>query len=64
MNGLLTEFLVLRTRTAFPIGDVVVALQETAAGTVALVTSGAEVGSRQSKSLQGHPVEQFSLMPF
>ena len=40
----------------FPVGDVVVA------GTVAVVTSGADVGSRQSKSLQGHPAEQFSLI--
>ena len=54
MNGMLLDFLVLRTRTAFPVGDVVVA------GTVAVVTSGAEVGARQSKPLQGHPAEQFS----
>ena len=62
MNGLLSEFVVLRTRTAFRLGDVVIALQVTVAGTVALVTSGAEVGARQSKSLQGHPAEQFSLI--
>ena len=54
MKGLLFEFQVLRTRTAFPVGDVVVA------GTVAVVTSGADVGARQSKPLQGHPAEQFS----
>ena len=54
MNGLLFELAVLRTRTAFPVGDVVVA------GTVAVVISGADVGSRQSKPLQGHPAEQFS----
>ena len=54
MNGLLFEFKVLKTRTAFPIGDVVVA------GTVAVVTSGVVVGSRQSNPLQGHPAEQFS----
>ena len=54
MNGMLLDFLVLRTRTAFPVGDVVVA------GTVAVVTSGADVGSRQSKSLQGQPAGQFS----
>ena len=52
--GLLFAFLVLRTRTAFPVGDVVVD------GTVAVVTSGADVGSRQSKPLQGHPAAQFS----
>ena len=61
MNGLLSEFVVLRTRTAFRLGDVVIALQATVAGTVTLVTSGAEVGARQSKSLQGHPAKQFSL---
>ena len=54
MNGLLRELLVFRTRTAFPVGDVVVA------GTVAVVTSGADVGAKQSKPLQGHPAEQFS----
>ena len=47
-------FKVLSTRTAFSVGDVVVE------GTVAVVTSGADVGSRQSKPLQGHPAEQFS----
>jgi len=56
MNGLLFEFKSCRTRTAFAVGDVVVA------GTVAVVTSGADVGSRQSKSLQGQPAEQFSLI--
>ena len=56
MKGLLFELAVLKTRTVFPVGDVVVA------GTVAVVTSGAEVGARQSKSLQGHPAEQFSLI--
>ena len=54
MKGLLFELDVLRTRTAFPVGDVVVA------GTVAVVTSGTDVGAKQSKPLQGHPVEQFS----
>ena len=56
MKGLLFELKVLRTRTAFLVGDEVVA------GTVSVVTSGADVGSRQSKSLQGHPAEQFSLI--
>ena len=37
----------------FPLGDVVVAW------TVAVVTSGADVGARHSKSLHGHPAEQF-----
>ena len=64
MNGLLSEFVVLRTRTAFRLGDFVIALQVTVAGTVALVTSGAEVDARQSKSLQGHPAEQFCLIGF
>ena len=54
MNGLLFALAVLRTRTAFPVGDVVVA------GTVVIVTSGADVGSRQSKPMQGHPAKQFS----
>ena len=44
----------LKTRTAFPVGDVVVA------GTVVVVTSGACVVEIHSKSLQGHPAEQFS----
>ena len=56
MNGLLLEYLVLNTRTAFPIGKVVVA------GTVTVVTSGVGVVSMQSKSLQGQPAEQFSLI--
>ena len=54
MNGLLFVLILLRTRTAFPVGDVVVA------GTVAVVISGVVVGSRQSKPLHGHPAEQFS----
>ena len=54
MKGLLFELNVLRTRTAFPVGDVVVL------GTVAVVASGTDVGARQSKPLQGHPAEQFS----
>ena len=54
MNGWLFELEVLRTRTELPIGDVVVA------GTVTVVISGVDVGSRQSKPLQGHPAEQFS----
>ena len=54
INGLLLGSLVLKTSTAFPVGDVVVV------GTVAVVISGVDVGTRQSKSLQGHPAEQFS----
>ena len=42
MKGLLLELKVLSTRTAFPVGDVVVA------GMVAVVTSGTDVGTRQS----------------
>ena len=53
MNGLL-ENLVHDTRTAFPVGKVVVG------GTVAVVTSGADVVSIHSNSLQGQPAEQFS----
>ena len=56
MKGLLLELKVLRTRTAFPDGDVVVE------GAVAVVTSGTDVGARQSKPLQGHPAKQFSLI--
>ena len=56
MNGLLLTFLVLNTRTAFPVGKGVVA------GTVTVVTSGVDVVSMQSKSLQGQPAEQFSLI--
>ena len=54
MNGLLLELKVLSTRTAFPVGKVVVG------GTVAVVTSGVDVVSMQSNSLQGQPAEQFS----
>jgi len=53
--GLLFELRVLKTSTALPVGDVVVA------GTVAVVTSGAGVVAVHSKSLQGQPTEQFSL---
>ena len=56
MNGLLLESLVLNTRTALPVGEVVVR------GTVAVVTLGADVVSMQSNSLQGQPAEQFSLI--
>ena len=42
MNGLLLDTQVLRTRTAFPVGDDVVV------GMVAVVTSGADVGAMQS----------------
>ena len=54
MNGLLSEFIVLNTRTEFAVGEVVVG------GTVAVVTSGVDVVSMQSYSLQGQPAEQFS----
>ena len=54
MNGLLLEYLVLNTRTAFPVGEVVVG------GAVAVVTSGVDVVTIQSNSLQGQPAEQFS----
>ena len=49
MNGLLSEINVLRTSTAFPVGEVEV-----------VVVAGTEVGGIQSKSLQGQPAEQFS----
>ena len=42
MNGLFAAFFVLNTRTAFPVGKVVVG------GTVAVVTSGVDVVSMQS----------------
>ena len=54
MNGLFAAFVVLNTITAFPVGEVVVA------GIVAVVTSGADVVSIHSNSLQGQPAEQFS----
>ena len=56
IKGLFAEFVVLNTRTAFPVGEVVVA------GTVTVVTSGADVVSMHSNSLQGQPAEQFSLI--
>ena len=54
MNGLFWDLLVLKTRTAFPVGEVVVG------GAVAVVTSGVDVVTIQSNSLQGQPAEQFS----
>ena len=54
MNGLFAAIFVLNTRTAFPVGKVVVG------GTVAVVTSGVDVVSIHSNSLQGQPAEQFS----
>ena len=54
--GLLFEFFVLKTSTALPFADVVVG------GTLAVVTSGADVVATHSKSLQGQPAEQFSLL--
>ena len=53
INGLLSKLVVLRTRTAFPIGELDV---------VVVIVVGTEVGGRQSKLLQGQPAEQFSLM--
>ena len=52
--GLLSEYLVLRTKTAFEVGDVVVA------GDVEVVTSGAVVVSAQELLSQGHPAGQFT----
>ena len=49
-------FCCLKTRTALPVGDVVVA------GTVAVVRPEAGVVAAHSKSLQGQPVGQFSLV--
>ena len=79
MNGLLFMvescfIIVLRTRTAFPVGDVVVlGTVVVVVGTVvvvvgtavvvvgtAVVASGTDVGVIQSKPLQGHPAKQFS----
>ena len=64
MNGMFAEFLVLNTRTAFPIGEVVVGgtVAVVTSGAVAVVTSGADVVSMHSNSLQGQPAEQFSLI--
>ena len=56
-NGLLFELYVLRTSTAFPVGEidaVVVVI------VVVVVVVGTEVGAAQSKSLQGQPAAQFS----
>ena len=69
MNGLLSEINVLRTSTAFPVGEieVVVVVVVVVVGVVVMVVVvsvvvvGVEVGSRQSKSLQGQPPEQFSF---
>ena len=64
MNGLLSEINVLRTSTAFPVDEieVVVVVVVVVVGVVVMVVVvGVEVGSRQSKSLQGQPPEQFSF---
>ena len=58
MNGLLSEFLVLRTSTAFPVGEIGVVFVVVVA--VVVVVVGGEVGATQSKSLQGQPAAQFS----
>ena len=74
MNGLLS----LRTSTAFPVGVeicvvvvvvpvvvlVVVVVVDVVVVVVIVVVVGTEVGATQSKSLQGQPVEQFSLIKF
>ena len=63
MNGLLSELLVLRTSTAFPVGAIgVVVVVEVVVivFVVVVVCVGGEVGATQSKSLQGQPAEQFS----
>ena len=52
--GLLAALLVLRTKTAFEVADVVVA------GAVEIVTSGAAVVSVQGYSSQGYPAGQLS----
>ena len=61
MNGLLLCKRVLRTSTAFPDGIVVVSVVVEVVVIVTEVVVGKEVGSRQSKPLQGQPAEQFSL---
>lgn len=53
-KGLFSGFQVFITKTAFEIGDVVVA------GIVVVVTSGSGVVAMQSNSLQGQPAAQFS----
>ena len=57
MNGLLFELKVLRTSTAFPVGELDVVV-------VVVVVIGTEVDARHSKSLQGQPAEQFSLRTY
>ena len=52
--GLLAALLVLRTKTAFEVGDVFVA------GAVEIVTSGAAVVFVQGYSSQGYPAGQLS----
>ena len=58
MNGLLFDLKVLRTSTAFPLGEIEVVVVVVVA--VVVVVVGTEVGATQSKSLQGQPAEQFS----
>ena len=63
MNGLLFGLPVvrsgpvLRTSTAFPVGEIEVAVVVLV---VVVVCVSTEVGARQSNSLQGQPAEQFS----
>ena len=54
--GLFAIFRVLKTKTAFIAGDVVVA-----GGVVAVVTSAVVVVSAQGYPSQGHPAGQLSL---
>ena len=62
MNGLLFELKVLRTSTAFPVGEIGVVVLVVVV--VVEVVVGAEVGGTQSKSLQGQPAAQFSKIIF
>ena len=62
MNGLgIVSVTVLRTSTAFPVGEISVEVVVVVVVIVAVVVVvGEEVGATQSKSLQGQPAEQFS----
>ena len=53
---------VLKTSTAFLVGESEVVVAVVVVVVVVVVFVGAEVGAAQSKSLQGQPAAQFSLI--
>ena len=54
----------LRTSTAFLVGEIEVVVVVVVIVVVVEIVVGAEVGAAQSNSLQGQPAAQFSLIIF